>query len=120
MCNLLTCSFGSQRIGSRTGILFNDEMNDFIHDHQPWPRISKYLPRQADDASKSPKSVSYANEVEPGKRPMSSMCPTIIVDGNGSVTLVIGASGGIRITSATAFVIIFHYMNLLINDHYYF
>ena len=76
------CRFGSQRIGKRTGILFNDEMNDFL----------------------SPEPTTFANRVEPGKRPQSSMCPAIIVDARRDVVMVIGGSGSARITSATTYV----------------
>jgi gamma-glutamyltranspeptidase/glutathione hydrolase/leukotriene-C4 hydrolase len=47
---------------------------------------------------------SPANTIKPGKRPLSSMCPTIIVNRDGDVQLVIGAAGGPKITSAIAFV----------------
>ena len=42
-----------------------------------------------------------ANAVGPGKRPLSSMSPTIVVGRNDGVTLVAGASGGPLIISAT-------------------
>ena len=45
---------------------------------------------------------SKANFAKPGKRPLSSMSPTIILDGNGDASLVIGAAGGTRITTAIA------------------
>ena len=74
--------FGSHRIGSRTGILFNNEMDDFL----------------------APKPLTVANSIEPGKRPQSSMCPAIILDPRRDVVMIVGASGGPRITSATAYV----------------
>jgi len=52
----------------------------------------------------SPEPLSYANRLEPGKRPQSSMCPAVVVDRHGDVVMVIGGSGGPRITSATAYV----------------
>ena len=42
------------------------------------------------------------NYIEPGKRPMSSMSPTIILDNDGRVKMVVGASGNFRITTAVA------------------
>jgi gamma-glutamyltranspeptidase/glutathione hydrolase len=49
---------------------------------------------------------SEANLSEPGKRPLSSMSPTIIVDERGEVIAVAGASGGPRIISSTAQVLL--------------
>jgi len=48
--------------------------------------------------------ASPSNYIEPGKRPMSSMCPTIVLDDNGSTVFVFGAAGGTMIPTATAFV----------------
>jgi gamma-glutamyltranspeptidase/glutathione hydrolase/leukotriene-C4 hydrolase len=57
---------------------------------------------------------SVANYIKPGKRPMSSMSPTIILNKNNDVRLVIGASGGSKIISAVAQTAI---QNLWINSN---
>jgi gamma-glutamyltranspeptidase/glutathione hydrolase len=44
---------------------------------------------------------SERNLPEPGKRPLSSMSPTIVVNEQGNVEIVVGASGGPRIISST-------------------
>lgn len=43
-----------------------------------------------------------ANRVEPGKRPRSSMAPTIVFDGDGEPVLVVGSPGGSRIIGYVA------------------
>ncbi|MFN0097590.1 MAG: gamma-glutamyltransferase [Gemmatimonadaceae bacterium] len=56
-----------------------------------------------------------ANAVQPGKRMLSAMSPTIVLDKDGSVLLVVGAAGGPTIITAVAQVIlnvIEHGMNL--------
>ena len=45
---------------------------------------------------------SEANYIVPEKRPLSSMAPTIIVDQENNVRLIIGASGGSKIISAVS------------------
>ncbi|RXN12728.1 gamma-glutamyltranspeptidase 1-like protein [Labeo rohita] len=47
----------------------------------------------------------FAN-VQKGKRPLSSMCPTIILDKHSKVKMVVGGAGGTNITTSVAQVIL--------------
>ena len=85
--------FGSGFLSPSTGIVLNDLMDDFS------------FPNTGNLNGLEP---SRANFVKPGKRPLSSMCPTIILDENGDASMVLGAAGGMRITTAVAQVNISH------------
>ncbi|KAG1653280.1 Glutathione hydrolase 1 proenzyme [Nymphon striatum] len=76
--------FGSGMRSETTGIILGDTMDDFSHGN-----TSNYF-----DLPLSPKNV-----VKPGKRPLSSMSPTIILDDSGNVRLIIGGAGGSTIIS---------------------
>ncbi|XP_026812485.1 glutathione hydrolase 1 proenzyme-like isoform X2 [Rhopalosiphum maidis] len=81
--------FGSGFVSESTGIIFNNQMNDFST-----PGFSNFYGYPS----------SLSNLIQPHKRPMSSMCPTIITDFKGDVVLVIGGAGGPKIPLATAYV----------------
>lgn len=57
---------------------------------------------QMDDFSTDPESV---NKIEPGKKPLSSMSPTVVLKEDGSPFMVLGTPGGSRIFSGVAEVI---------------
>ena len=75
--------FGSGIVGRGTGVLLNNEMDDFT--------------LRADVANSFQLRGGEANSVAPGKRPLSSMTPTFVEDDKG--VLILGAPGGSRIIS---------------------
>lgn len=84
-------SFGAKYAGKYTGILYNDIMDDFS------------TPGLTNSFGFEP---SEANFIKPGKRPLSSMCPIIVVDKENNVRLILGASGGSKIISAVSQVLL--------------
>jgi len=74
--------FGAEVIAPGTGFFLNNEMDDFAA--QPGAPNSYGLVQGAADA------------IAPGKRPLSSMAPTL-VEKDGRVSLVLGSPGGSRI-----------------------
>ncbi|KXJ77452.1 hypothetical protein RP20_CCG007497 [Aedes albopictus] len=83
--------FGCKRRSPSTGIVFNNIMDDFS---TPGLTNSFGVP------------ASPANYVAPGKRPLSSMTPTIVVDAEGDVRLIAGGAGGTRITTGTVLLVL--------------
>lgn len=80
-------SWGNKMIVPGTGVALNNEMDDFS--------ISAGVPNAFGLIG------ADANCVEPGKRPLSSMSPTIVLNQDGSPRMTCGAAGGPRIINAT-------------------
>lgn len=78
--------FGSYVVEPKFGIVLNDEMDDFAA-----------IPGEPNAYGLI---QSEANAVAPGKKPLSSMTPTILTRG-GKAEIVLGGSGGPRIISGT-------------------
>ncbi|KAG1900607.1 gamma-glutamyltranspeptidase [Suillus fuscotomentosus] len=83
--------FGSMVLDPETGIILNDEMDDFS------------VPGRPNGFGLLPSPYNYP---EPGKRPLSSTTPTIIENLDGSFYLSVGGSGGGRIFGAVLQVIL--------------
>ncbi|MFA0810430.1 gamma-glutamyltransferase [Microbulbifer epialgicus] len=69
------------------------------------------LNNQLTDFSFTPKRASgqlVANRIQAGKRPRSSMSPTIVFNRDGSMRLLVGSPGGSRIIDYTARTILYH------------
>mgnify|MGYP002336318760 FL=1 len=74
--------YGSRVTIKGTGILMNDEMDDFAA-RPGRPNLFGLVQGER-------------NKVEPGKRPLSSMTPTIVLRKDGSIWFALGARGGPR------------------------
>jgi len=83
----LNDSFGSRVTAGNLGFLLNDEMDDFAA--KPGvPNLYGLV-------------QGSANSIGPGKRPLSSMTPTIVLK-DGKLFLVLGSPGGARIPTTIA------------------
>ncbi len=91
LTSTINTSYGSRVVAPRTGVVLNNEMDDFVS--KPGvPNTYGLVGREA-------------NAVEPGKKPLSSMTPTLVLDAEGQVVLAVGGSGGPFIISNTLQVI---------------
>ncbi len=84
MTTTIESSFGNGVMVPGGGFLLNNELTDFSF------------------APVTSEGVPVANRVQPGKRPRSSMSPTIVLDAAGDVVLVTGSPGGSSIIGYTA------------------
>jgi len=98
MTTSINTIFGSQVVSKSTGIVFGNTMNDFGN-----PGAPNFFGLHP----------SEANFIQPGKKPLSSMSPTMVFRNPsnsvnateaeevlGNLTLVVGGSGGPKIISA--------------------
>ena len=77
--------FGSLFVGPTTGIVYNNQMDDFA------------VPQLINSFDVPPAPNNY---IQPGKRPLSSMNPMIATNQDNQVVYVGGGSGGTRIITA--------------------
>lgn len=83
--------FGSYVVSPRTGIILNNEMDDFSND---W--INTYFV-----------APSPHNKIAAGKRPFSSIAPCVVTSGRGEeqeLEMAMAASGGTQITTSEAMI----------------
>ena len=85
LTSTVNLSFGSKILSPKTGVVMNNEMDDFSS------------PNQTNYFGQPP---SEANFILPHKKPISSMCPTLVMR-NGLPYISIGGSGGTIIPTAT-------------------
>jgi len=88
----LNYSYGNGIVVPGTGILLNNEMDDFA--------------AKVGVANVFGLVQGEANTVAPNKRPLSSMTPTIVLDKDGKPFLATGSPGGSRIITTTLQVIL--------------
>jgi gamma-glutamyltranspeptidase/glutathione hydrolase len=82
----INTSFGAKLMAAKLGIILNDEMDDFALAHGVTNVFGL---------------LGYRRDlIAPGKRPLSSMAPTIVMDEGHRPLLAIGASGGPTIATS--------------------
>lgn len=84
-------AFGAKVVVPGTGVVLNNEMDDFV----------------AEPGSPNAFGLvgSAANAIQPGKRPLSSMAPTLVLEGERPV-MALGAAGGPTIISQVVLTIV--------------
>jgi gamma-glutamyltranspeptidase/glutathione hydrolase len=78
--------YGSKVVAEGTGVLLNNDMDDFACR----PGAPNYFGLVQGEA----------NAVEPGKRMLSAMTPTLVLDPSGALFMVLGSPGGPHIITA--------------------
>ncbi|KAK8587643.1 hypothetical protein V6N12_022128 [Hibiscus sabdariffa] len=94
MTSTVNAYFGSKMLSPSTGILLNNEMDDFS------------MPK---NSSGNTPPAAPPNFVRPQKRPLSSMTPTIVLKDE-KLKGVVGASGGANIIAGTMEVFLDHFV----------
>jgi gamma-glutamyltranspeptidase/glutathione hydrolase len=87
----INTSFGAKVVVPGTGVVLNNQMDDFVAQ----PGASNYFGLAG----------AAANAVAPGKRPLSSMSPTLVLE-QGRPELSVGAAGGPTIISQAVLAIV--------------
>ncbi|VVB09758.1 unnamed protein product [Arabis nemorensis] len=95
MTSTINGYFGAVMLSPSTGIVLNNEMDDFS------------IPMKSNGNLNVPPPAP-ANFIRPGKRPLSSMSPTIVLK-DGKVKAAVGASGGANIIAGTTEVFMNHF-----------
>jgi gamma-glutamyltranspeptidase/glutathione hydrolase len=88
----INTSFGSKVVIPGTGVVMNNQLDDFSIQ----PGVTNYFGLVGGEA----------NAVAPGKRPLSSMTPTIVLK-NGKPIIALGAAGGPKIITAVLMELIY-------------
>ncbi|XP_044272426.1 glutathione hydrolase 1 proenzyme-like isoform X1 [Tribolium madens] len=98
----INLDFGAGFVSESTGIILNNQMDDFSSPNFP---NSYGVP------------PSPNNYIKPGKKPVSSILPSIILDSDANVRLLVGGSGGTKIITSVALAIVKHlWFNYTIED----
>ena len=79
-------SFGSGVTIPGTGILMNNQMNNFAYSYG--------------DKKERGRAASFGNKFEPGKKPMSTMAPVMVFNEDNKLLLITGSPGGALIPAA--------------------
>lgn len=95
MTTTVNYPFGALMLSPSTGIVLNNEMDDFSTPTEISPDMLPPAPE---------------NFIRPNKRPLSSMSPTIVLKG-GQLAGVLGGSGGLKIIPAVVQVFLNHFIN---------
>ena len=79
-------SFGSGVTIPETGVLLNNQMNNFAYSYG--------------DKKERGRAASFGNKFEPGKKPMSTMAPVMVFNKKNELSLITGSPGGSLIPAA--------------------